>query len=118
MLVALRAWAKYWQQERAWLEVTGDNVGVLHLVATMRASGDGPNKIARELALDLADGVFRPRLCEHTPGVCNVLPDTLSRKFQPDTIFELPSALSSAVEVQVPARTESYYRAAFPPSHR
>ena len=114
MLVALRVWACWWQQERIRLEVTGDNVGVLSMVCKMRSSGVGSNKIARELALDLADGAFRPSLCEHTPGSANVLPDALSRKFQPGVHFCLPRELLSAAEVHLPTRNSSFYRAISP----
>ena len=117
MLVALRAWAPYWREERVLLEVTGDNIGVLHLVSSMRAGGAGCNKIAREIALDLADGVFRPRLCQHTPGTSNVIPDALSRKFQPGFQFVLPQELHLAVEISAPKRWPSYYKATAPPSY-
>ena len=111
MLVALRCWSKYWQEDRVQLEVTGDNLGVLSMVSKMRSAGKGSNMIAREIALDLANGVFRPQMCEHTPGICNVLPDALSRKYQPGSNFALPAPLQGVKEICLPARSASYFKA-------
>ena len=112
MLVSLRVWAPIWQCERTVLEVSGDNVAMLTMVSTMRAKGKGTNNIARELALDLADGLFRPAICQRVPGINNVLPDLLSRKYQPGHAFVLPAALTSAIEIKLPVRSPEYYRAA------
>ena len=39
--------------------------------------------IAREAALDVADGLYEPLVVEHIPGVANVLADVLSRRRDP-----------------------------------
>ena len=86
------------------------------MVCRMRSSGAGPNKVARELALDLSEGSFRPGVFEHTPGICNVIPDALSRKFQPGTHFVLPEALWATTETVLQARSSSFFRATAPPA--
>jgi hypothetical protein len=72
MLASLRAWASIWQDERTVLEVRGDNVAMLTMASTRRAKGKGTNAIARELVLDLANGLFRPSICRHIPGTNNI----------------------------------------------
>ena len=50
----------------------------------MKGKGFGVNLVARELALVLADGAFRPEVVKHISGASNVVADILSRSFQPD----------------------------------
>ena len=52
----------------------------------------------------------------HTPGVANVIPDSLSRQFQPDKTFVLPPGLTSEQEFTVPIRDSDYYLAEQPPN--
>ena len=72
--------------------------------------------MARELALDLSDGCFRPDLAKHIPGICNSCADSLSRKLCPNVNFSLPECLRDVDEYQTPPRDATYYRAIFPPS--
>ena len=75
---------------RSLLEVRGDSVTALTMVMCMKARGRGVNLVARELALDLADGCFRPDVARHIAGVSNKRADILSRRFQPGKEFKLP----------------------------
>ena len=60
-----------------------------------KSSGEGPSLVARELALELGDGAFRPTGAHHIPGIANVVADSFSRKFSPEGCFEgLPSGLA------------------------
>ena len=72
--------------------------------------------LARELALDIAAGVYEPQICEHVPGVANVSPDVLSRWFEPGKSQVLSDALAHAEHVQVAARDSTFWRAAAPPA--
>ena len=47
-------------------------------------------KLARELALEVADGTFAPEFNQHVPGAANIIADTLSRRLQPGKTFVLP----------------------------
>ena len=38
------------------------------------------NVVAKELALDIAQGVYRPQLVQHVPGLANKSADALSRE--------------------------------------
>ena len=55
-----------------------------------RASGAGTGAISRELALDMAEAVYRPGIGTHIPGVANVTADALSRLFGPDSKYSIP----------------------------
>jgi hypothetical protein len=71
--------------------------------------------IARELALDVADAIYRPQVFVHIPGIANVLADALSREYGPRRKgTEVPAALSKAVRRFVPVRTDQFYRTLAP----
>ena len=70
----------------------------------------GPGIIAREIALDVAEALYRPDVVEHVPGIANKVCDMLSRKFQPKAQYFLPTPLAQVLETIVPLRDKSYYR--------
>eukprot|EP00972_Heterocapsa_arctica_P089569 13206844-Heterocapsa_arctica.AAC.1 len=78
-LVALRHWAPLWRNQRCQLTVRSDSIAALTAVLTAKADGPGTSLVAQELALDMAEAVYTPRLVAHLPGVANDLADDLSR---------------------------------------
>ena len=75
--------------------------------------------LAREVALDVAESVYKPDLGIHIPGVANVSADILSRLGEPKADpGPLPEVLSLAKRVAPPRRDQGYYRALFAPSVR
>ena len=115
VLVALRVWRAEWWSHRMLLTVRADSIVALSVVANMKAAGRAPNLIAREMALDFGDACYRPRVTDHTPGVCNVLADVISRRFHPGVDFRVPVALRDAKEVSPPTRDKAWWRARLPP---
>jgi len=112
-LMALRAWARYWQHGRTTLMVTGDSVAMLTLVIKMKphSGSRAMGIIARELALDMADAVYEPDVVQHTPGTANVTPDLLSRRFDPRyKTWAVPYTLVDVPETIMPERNLRYYR--------
>ena len=107
MLTSLRQWRHLWRTRRATLKVRSDSISALVMVLNLKATGRGPSIIARELALDLADALYRPVVAEHVPGVANVTADGLSRMAQDGTV---PSGLTEATRVVVPERTTQWWR--------
>ena len=85
---------------------------MLTLVLHMRPPTGSPalGLISRKIALDVAEGVYAPDVACHTPGMANIYPDLLSREFEPGASFELPAVLREVPKVEVPFRSESYYR--------
>ena len=116
MLVGLRLWAGYWKHRRSTLLVKGDSVTALTLVMHCRAAPGKMTIIARELALDIAECVYRPDLVVHIPGVNNISADRLSRLHDQHKPATVPAFLSSVRRAEVPIRDSTYYRALLPPA--
>ena len=115
-LVARRAWKFYWRGVRVVLRVRGDNITALTMVLSMNVRGAGPNLIARDVALELADGAFAPQAVAHLPGAANDLSDALSRHLDPAKApWVLPRALHHAPRTAVPTRDAAYYIASVAP---
>ena len=85
-------------------------MGTLSLLLPVKARGQRPAIIARELALELAEGTTWPLLLEHAPGIATVVPDLLSRRFQPGVQFPLPPTLRDVPELTLVPRTAAYIR--------
>ena len=111
-LVALRAWKDHWIEQRGTICVRSDSISSLVLVLKLKTSGPGPGIIAREIALDVADALYRPDVVEHVPGVANLICDMLSRQFQPNpkSKYVLPLQLVHVKELVLPVRSKQYYR--------
>ena len=82
-LIALRHWADRWPMTKFILEVKSENIDALVATGSLKASGDNANLIARELALHYGASAYQPAVITHTPGVCNHVPDWLSRSEEP-----------------------------------
>ena len=117
LLVALRLWKMHWATERVALEVRNDNVAALTLVLHLKGSSFALNRIARELALDLGDGSFRPDCVSHTPGVASSVADALSRKFDPNFRFAVPTALTGIPETHPAPRSRDWWRSCKAAAH-
>ena len=114
VLVALRLWLPRFRDKRVCLRVRSDNVAALQLLLTLRSAGKGPTAIGRELALDCAQGSFRPNVAVHLPGVANVGPDALSRLSCPGGGKSVPEYLFNVPRSYPPIRTAQFYRADVP----
>jgi hypothetical protein len=109
-LVACRVWAHRWQRKRVTLQIKGDSVAMLTLILKMRPPTPELGLISREIALDVAESCYRPKIMTHIPGVANTIADQLSREYGPKAGGELPRALCGAVRIFVPVRNNSYFR--------
>ena len=111
ILIALRYLRHLWWQSRIRLAVCADNIAALTLLCRLKASGRGPSIIAREIALEFCDSPYAPYVVTHTPGVANVIADTLSRRYDPSKAFSLLLFLDTVGECFPPPRDPSYYEA-------
>ncbi len=114
ILVSLRVWSQYWREERAVIELRNDNVGALTLFMKLKGRSSALNTIAREAALELGNGSFRPDVFSHSPGVANVWADMLSRQFDPNKVFALPPQLADVRQAHPPSRSTSWWRSRCP----
>ena len=119
-LVACRLWLPNFAQQRIVLHVTGDSVTMLTLVLHLRPASKSVSLgiIARELALDVAMCEYAPDVAEHVPGIANLLPDALSRRYDPDKVWTTPDAVQHVPEAVAPERNHSFYRSLFLPDIR
>ena len=113
MLVALRHWGgAHWQRSRCTLEVAGDNMSALILLTDLKNKSRSINIVARGLAFELGDSLYRPDIVTHIPGLSNKLADYLSRLMAPDgPPVARPAALDHAEQTSPAARTPSWYLA-------
>ena len=81
------------------------------MLTCFRFSGRGLTMMAREIALDIGCGTYRPAICAHSLGVAHKVADALSRKYAPGFKYSLPQCLSEVRETLIPARTDEYYAA-------
>ena len=103
------------------LEVKSDNIAALVATGSLKASGDDANLIARELALDYGAAAYQPTVITHTPGICNRVPDWISRceelGFRPprpsvldDIAIETPAARTYGFDLAAPLPKDSKSR--------
>ena len=71
--------------------------------------------VAKEFALDLGEGAYRPDICAHVPGVALGTADTLSRRYQPGVNWSLPSLLQEVPEVIPPMFSQAFFEASEAP---
>ena len=112
ILVALRAWLHQWRLHRVLVRIRSDNLAAL--VGAARLKGKA-GLILREISYVYTEASFEPALCEHIPGVCNVIADALSRWREPGKSKILPAPLQGASLQTPPPRLATFYRAAPPP---
>lgn len=99
VLIALRIWAQHWQTHGTLLRVKSDSITALTMALKLQASGHATSIVAREIALEVAAANYYPVVAMHVPGIANVIPDQLSRRFQPNKEeWKLPSLLADVPE--------------------
>ena len=71
----------------------------------------GLGLLAREMALDLAEGAYKPDIAAvHIGGVTNKLADLLSREAGPGGTGDRPLVLQQSSETVILPRSRSWYR--------
>ena len=116
MLVALLRWRHVWADARSCLALQGDSLTYLFMAGPTYSKSDMHINIARELSMLLGNASYRPDVIEHIPGLSNVIPDFLSRIYEPGTTATpWPALLAEAERTPVPARGLSWYLAAATP---
>ena len=87
------------------------------MLSTLKGAAGGMGFVAREFALNLAQGVYEPDLVEHVPGIVNTVADTLSRRRDPEhsSTWTVPEHLNHADWVYTPRRVGSWRKTIFAP---
>ena len=102
-----------WADKKCEVRVRSDNMSALSMGSRMKLKASP--LIAREMALDIADSIYRPSAIAHIPGICNVIADVLSRWYDPSKTLVLPAPLQGATLRLLPHRDDASFRAAVPP---
>jgi len=90
----------------------GDQVGLdhhTHVSHGLPCKGLTVGRLSREIALDIAESVYRPSLAEHIAGGANTTADARSRLLAPDK-KQIPDFLSTVQKAKLPPRNNSFYR--------
>ena len=94
-----------------------DSLSTLRALVKLAAKSPSLNVVMRELALDLASAPLDLLVAVHTPGVANLVPDALSRRWAPEP-KPLPAVLVGCPQVEAPRRTPEFWRAVAAPAQR
>ena len=84
-------------------------MGALTAALKLKAKAPALNAVAREIALDAADNKYQITLLRHIPGVANIIPDALSRQFDPKP-KEFPRKLLELQRFEAPRRDAKFWR--------
>ena len=99
LLVACRIWLPKFQG-RANVRCRSDSLSLLLSLVKGRAKSSDLSVLAREFALDQAQGLYRLHLLTHIPGITNLEADALSRLWAPVPL-ELPESVKNAPRATV-----------------
>jgi hypothetical protein len=110
VLMGVRIWLPYWKDERLAVRVRSDSAAALGALRRERSSQANVNAVVRELALDLAEGLYSIDIKEHLPGKMNTWADPLSRLYQPGEEAKLPEGLKNVGRQTMPPRDQAWWR--------
>ena len=94
-------WAPKWAGQRPTIRVKSDSISARILALDLKTTGKANTLIAREIALDIAQDIYKPNVVEHIAGLSNVTADSLSRIYQPDASESIPLALSTVERTDI-----------------
>jgi hypothetical protein len=115
VLIGVRAWLPLWKDERLAVRVRSDSSAALGAMRRERSSNPNVNAVVRELALDLAEGIYAIDVREHLPGKSNTWADPLSRLYQSGSNAQIPDALQEIGRQAIPVRDDAWWRTAGDP---
>jgi hypothetical protein len=106
LLVAIRLWLP---GTSVLARVKSDSLSALRSMVRLSSPSAALNLIARELALDMALGLYTIGMATHIPGASNKLPDDLSRMWAPEP-HAFPEELRGTPESTAPLRDRSFWK--------
>ena len=115
VLIGVRVWLPLWQDERLAIRVRSDSAAALGAMRRERSNNADLNEVVRELALDLAEGLYLIDIKEHLAGKDNTWADPLSRLYQPGAKAEVPAELRAIGRQAIPLRDAAWWRSSGDP---
>eukprot|EP00971_Amphidinium_carterae_P041357 812096-Amphidinium_carterae.1 len=85
------------------------NTTVLNLVTKFSLSSEGLGLIVKEIALQLSDIAWQPKVATHIPGIDNAIPDIQSRLAEPRAKQSLPEHLRQMTVERSPMRDLDFF---------
>ena len=110
VLIGVRVWLPYWKDERLAVRVRSDSAAALGALRREKSKTASVNAVVRELALDLAEGLYSIDVKDHLPGKLNTWADPLSRLYQPDSPAQVPEGLKDVGRQAIPVRDQAWWR--------
>ena len=110
ILIGVRQWLPHWKKQRAIVAARTDSAAAVGSWNKERSPSAAINAVVREAALDMAEGLYRVDTTEHIPGVTNILPDALSRLYQPGKPRIPPQDLVTCRRVWPDQRVDTWWR--------
>ena len=112
----MREWLPLWQDESTSILVKSDSMAALGALNREGSSKPLTNKVVREIALDLAEGVYDVEVLGHQPASWNAIADALSRLDEPEAGTEFPLALEGVLRTEAAPRPLAWWRSRGAPS--
>ena len=109
ILIAVRLWSGWLASGKLGVVVRSDSESAIGALVSLSSPVVSVNAVVREIALDLAEGLYRLDLLEHIPGALNVTADALSRVAEPGQIFRLPPCLKTALRREPERRGPAFW---------
>ena len=110
MLIGVRLWLEIWKSQRVLVTLRTDSMAGIGAWSKERSSTPAIHQIVREMALDLAEGLYEFDYVEHVAGTTNVLADALSRLAELEANKVIPHALAWAARDVPPVRAAAWWR--------
>ena len=114
--VAMREWLPLWQDESTSILVKSDSMAALGALNREGSSRPLINKVVREIALDLAEGIYNVEVLGHQPALWNGIADALSRLDEPEADTEFPTSLEGVPRTETAPRPLAWWRSRRSPS--
>ena len=99
------------------VRIKADNVAALRLAMKLGSKSSILNKVGMELALDQALDRYNLSVCQHIPGVSNVMPDALSR-IASGQGYTVPAECKASAKIAEPKRDSNFWKCQKPRVHK
>ena len=117
LLIAVRLWRHLISVQQWTVTVRSDSMAALGAACKLRSPEARMNRVARELALDLAESKYELDFMGHLAGEANVVADALSRLTQPEEPAVFPELLVGIDRAHPCRRTAGWWEAAGDPEY-
>ena len=109
ILMALRTWLPLWGSMRSAVAVRSDSVAALGALGKLGSTAPAINRVAREVALDVALSRYGVDVWTHVRAEYNTDADALSRLSEPGAKYVVPPHLAAVKRATVQPRDQEWW---------